>query len=241
MNFSYESDNKNSMLYWYPKIKDLPIPQPETAIYMFPEEFLSSGADGPSDKIIDEAANANPFGYPVFIRTDQASDKHNWKNAAFVESREKLKSCISETILFNICAGVMGLPFKSIVFRKYIPMMELFKAFHGDMPVNPEIRFFIKNGKIVCHHWYWIPEAICEGTDAEKLPQNWMDIIEKNKTISESEMQYLTKACEMVAEKFKDDGYWSIDFCKSKLGIWYLIDMALGQDSWHAEGCASGK
>lgn len=30
-------------------------------------------------------------------------------------------------------------------------------------------------------------------------------------------------------------GYWSVDFALSQDGIWYLIDMAVGERSWHPE------
>ena len=49
------------------------------------------------------------------------------------------------------------------------------------------------------------------------------------------EIELLTEHAKQVAEKFK--GFWSVDFCKAKDGRWILIDMAIGEDSWHPKDC----
>ncbi|GAH32927.1 unnamed protein product, partial [marine sediment metagenome] len=33
------------------------------------------------------------------------------------------------------------------------------------------------------------------------------------------------------------EGHWSIDLCQTKEGIWYMTDMALGEDSYHWGTC----
>jgi hypothetical protein len=115
-------------------------------------------------------------------------------------------------------------------------MKNLFLAFKG-MPINPEIRFFVKDGEVLCWHWYWIEEAIEKGTYKIKLPKNWKEIIEKEKEdlIKTNEIALLEGDAIIMASHFQ--GYWSIDFCKSKKGLWYLIDMAKGLASWHPEDC----
>lgn len=226
--------NRNSMLYWYPKIKNLKIPQPETVSYDLTVEemrdLVPSNCENLNyiqmEKLIERLG-----GYPVFLRTDLASNKHNWENAAFVKNKESLKKCVLNTIEFNLMA-IWDAPVLQLVFRKYIPMKNLFTAFHGDMPVNPEIRFFIRDGKILCYHWYWIEDAMIRPSDP-----NYKQIIAQEKEKTLSNISQIASQASQVAEVFRNDGYWSVDFCLSAEGTWYLIDMATGEKSWHQEGC----
>lgn len=217
------------MLYWYPKIKGLKIPQPKTEIFEIGEEladyhFMETKL---KERMPEIKEVAQKIGYPLFLRTDQASHKHNWKKAAFVESEEELESHIRDTLEFNYLADMMGLHPVALVFRQYIPMNNLFTAFYGDMPVNPEIRFFIKDGEVVCWHWYWIEDAI-----ENPSLKNWKELLqEEKKNLSDSWKSSVWQ----VADIFKNEGYWSVDFCKAKDGRWILIDMALGENSWHPE------
>lgn len=226
-----ENPDKNSMLYWYPMIRDLDIPQPKTAIYKIPKKelgrIMETNAENLDMKLIKKVAGR--IGYPLFLRTDQASGKHSWDRTCYVPDSKSLKSHIFEVISFNYGADICGLPFKALIFRKYIQMDTLFTAFWGNMPVNPEVRFFINNGNIACYHWYWIEDAI-------KNPSrdDWKELIAKAKETVE--IDKLKQEAQKVAGEFKE-GYWSVDFCRSKDQKWYLIDMATGEDSWHDESC----
>jgi len=221
--------DKDSMLFWYPKIKDLPIPQPKTEIILITWSF---GSDGNSIEIDDESfklikEKAKNFKFPLFVRTDHGSGKHDWKDTCFVEKPNQLKRHIKNLILWGLAADVIGLPCNAIVLREYIQMNNLFIAFWGKMPVNPEIRFFINDGEVLCWHWYWIEDAI-------RFPsvENWREILDKcRNSISEEEIETLNKYAKLVSEKL--EGYWSVDFCQAKDGTWYLIDCALGKNSWH--------
>lgn len=233
--------DENSMMIWYPLIKKLDIPQPKTEMYIFPEEDLNFLYDEKFKLNMERIKiEVNKIGYPLFVRTDLASGKHNWKKACYVEKEEDLKEHIIEIIEFNLLADLMGLPFKSLFFREFIPMDSRFNAFWGEMPVNPERRYFIKDGKIQCHHPYWIEEAIEEGTDKEKLPNNWKELCRELNTETKEEIKLLSKYTKIVTKIF-NKGYWSVDFCRAKDGRWILIDMAKGDRSWHKESCKYGR
>jgi hypothetical protein len=234
---------ENSMLYWYPKLKGTETRTPRTEmIELNNKERLIEVCDGNFevldwDKII---TSASKMGFPLFMRTDEFSGKHNWKNTCYVEKESDLKQNIRNLFEDSFCADIMGLPLRALVFRTYIPMQNLFNAFYGEMPVNPEIRFFVKDGEVVCWHWYWIDDAIEQGTPKNLLPSDWKQIIQKEKdTLLASEIEALNNQARRVAKNF--EGYWSIDFCKSKRGEWYLIDMASGYQSWHPEDCPTFK
>lgn len=223
------------MLYWYPKIKDLDIPQPKTEIMEIntDREKWVEFVDGKTIPFnLQELKKiCNKFGYPVFVRTDNASGKHNWKNTCFIDNENKLLPNLSGIIEFSLMADIMGLAIDAIVVREYIPMKTLFTAFWGDMPVNPEIRFFVNNGKILCWHWYWVEEAIENPSDNE-----WKIKLENaKKEVLNYELEQLKRYAETVAKCL--DGYWSIDFCKAEDGRWILIDLAEGLKSWHPENC----
>lgn len=222
------------MLYWWPKIKNLPIPQPRTEIYIIPKDVLSKLKEENMENLDMEEVKevARKIGYPLFLRTDMASGKHFWDRSCFVEKEEDLKSHIFEVICFNLCADVFGgLDFHALIFREYIPMDNLFTAFYGKMPVNPEIRFFIRDRETLCWHWYWCYDAI-----EEPSISNWKEVMDKTKKeMRLEEWDFLFKKTKMVAKVM--EGYWSIDFCRGKNGVWYLIDLAEAEKSWHEEGC----
>ncbi|GAG48218.1 unnamed protein product, partial [marine sediment metagenome] len=88
---------KDSMFYWYPKVKDLGIPMPRTILLTYEgmketkEAILYKNEDPPQHwKTYLEGikAAANDIGYPVFIRADETSNKHDWLNSCYVEKPE---------------------------------------------------------------------------------------------------------------------------------------------------------
>jgi len=228
--------DKNSLLYWYPKIKDLPIPQPRTEIYVIPEATLAKLMEENMENLdlVEVNKVAGRIGFPLFCRTDQASNKHFWDRASYIGKIDDMKSHIFEVISHNLCADILGLPFKALVFREYIPMASEYTAFYGSMPVSPERRYFIENGKVLCHHPYWVEEAIVNPSTP-----NWRDLSRRMNTETPEEIELLTKHAELVSSMF--EGFWSVDFCKAKDGRWILIDMALGEDSWHQIGCSHNR
>lgn len=238
-------DEKNSLTYWFPKIEKLGILVPKTVIVPLTEKELHILYE---EKVplsvvekIRKAAKDNEISYPFFLRTDLASGKHNWENSCFVQSPEKLPDNVLGVLIHNLLAGVFGLPFRVFVIREYIELDFRFRAFRG-MPVAAERRYFIKNGKVLCHHPYWAEDAIAEARiHKPPLPENWRQLLRELNTESEEEISILTGYARKIARVFK--GYWSVDFARARDGTWYLIDMAVGERSWHPLPCkyAGGK
>ncbi len=217
--------NKNAIEYWYPKIKGK-VPTPRTIIVPAERKWDETGnyIIVPKKHIEDIIKQADNFKFPIFLRGSDSSIKHDWKDTCFVERKEDLKKHISriatESEMLDVFGGV---PISSFAIREYIEMDSKFKFFWGDLPINPERRYFIYNHKIICYHPYWTIESI-------KDEQN-IKALDDMKAQSEEEKNLLNKyACE-IASIF--DGYWSIDFCRAKTGKWYCIDMAIGYRSWH--------
>jgi hypothetical protein len=222
---------ENSIAYWYPKIKDL-VPTPRTEI--FPIEAVWS-EDGNSLTIDDDyfepiLKKAEEMGFPIFVRANDGSDKHEWRDTCYVEKKEDLRRHIGNLLIWSMDNF---LPYNAIALREFIKMDTGFTAFYLGMPVNPERRYFVKDGKIVCHHPYWIEDAI-HGSK-EELPENWKEILKEMNMEEQGEIDLLTSYAEKIGKEMA--GYWSIDFCRTKEGKWLMIDCARGQDSWHQEGC----
>ena len=221
-----------SMLYWYPKIRDLEIPQPRTEIYKLTKQELEilNNEQFPDTLIESIEPIISKFSYPFFVRTDFASGKHGWRDTCFIENKEKLSRNIFEVVVENLIADLFGLPFEALIFREYIPLKAGFKAFYGNMPVAKERRYFIKDKQIQCHHPYWPKDAIRRPNN-----ENWEIILDEQNKETEKEIELLSEYCLLVAEKFK--GYWSVDFAYGQDEEWYLIDMAEGEHSFHWLEC----
>lgn len=221
-----------SMLYWYPRIRNLGIPQPKTRIYKLTKRELKIfyNEQFPSTLMKNIKPIISEFSYPLFVRTDFASGKHGWEDTCFVENEEKLSRNIFGVVVENLIADLFGLPFEALVFREYIPLDAGFKAFYGNMPVAKERRYFIKDNQIQCHHPYWPKDSI-RTPDKE----DWERIIEEQNKEAENEIKLLSNYCLMVSNVL--EGYWSIDFAYGQDKDWYLIDMALGDDSFHWLKC----
>ncbi|MBW2093252.1 MAG: ATP-grasp domain-containing protein [Deltaproteobacteria bacterium] len=230
------TEDKSSMLFWFPRIKDLPIPQPKTMIVdvreygrEWPHNWIYGMTHPPGCLVVKLRDACIRMGFPLFLRTDHLSAKHEWSDTCFVESDERLGRCV-----FNLVEASMmaDLPINAFAVREYIPMATLFTAFRGNMPVNPEIRFFVRDGKAECQHWYWAEDAI----HAPSAP-DWRERMALQQIACKrpDTTWQLRNYAEWVAAKF--EGYWSVDFCRAADGHWILIDLAEGKKSWHPADC----
>lgn len=231
------------MIYWFPKIVNLTdnIPLTKIVILKNQHDALMPVIDGDFSPLDDQweeiSTAAREIGYPLFMRTDEFSAKHQWKDTCYVEKEDDLKRHVYNLLEHSFMADIMGLPVRALVFRKYIPMKNLFKAFYGEMPANPEIRVFVKDGKILCRHWYWVEDAIEKGSPKDLLPKNWREILKKEmESIDLESIDYMIETSKLVG-KAMDGEFWSVDFCQGADDTWYLIDMAQGDRSWHPKDC----
>ena len=226
----------SSMLNWWPKIKGLDIPQPKTKIVGLSNEDRQSLWGLLDMKELPKALSseilevANSIGYPLFMRSDQGSGKHQWNHTCFVKDRMHLFGQLTRLVEWHETL-FPPMPFGAIIFREYIDMDSKFCAFEG-LPISPERRYFINNGDIVDSTSYWPEDSIRfykSTKEYEDLP--WRDLLEEMNKETPEEIELLTKYALEVARFFKD--YWSVDFCRSLNSKWYLIDMARGEVSWN--------
>jgi len=227
--------SKTSMLYWYPKIRGLQIALPKTQIVKVPYDKLVSIIDGkmlPDNYLHQIAKIASKIGYPLFLRTDMGSAKHYWNHTCFVSEPKLLFTHISSLIDTTLAQGMFGeLDPNALVFREYLHLESTFRAFDG-MPVAKERRYFINDGKVICHHPYWIKDAI-EADYHTNKPDNWRELLAELNIETDTEIKLLTSIANKVSKVCA--GYWSVDFAKGLNDFWYLIDMAEGEKSWHPD------
>lgn len=222
---------KTSLLYWWPKVKDLGIPVPKTVILEVDNETLSSILEAPWDPhlAVHVYEAAREIGFPLFVRTDLASGKHGWKRTCYVASEGMLLANVRGVVEENEMP-IIPLDYRALVFREMLKLFAPFTAFRGDLPIAKERRYFIRDGQVECHHPYWIEGAVAAGrAEAE----GWREILAGLNTEYPSEIEILTSYSQNVAAVI--EGYWSIDYAFAADGTWYLIDMAEGQKSWHPE------
>jgi len=232
----YVLENYTRMGYWWPLIKSVNVPKPVTKIIPLVKEavmaFIYPYEANPKEKealrkiLAVVRSEAKKFGFPLFIRTDLVSGKHDWENSCFVASENNLTRCIRGLAEANSLAEVIP---EAIILREYIPLESAFTAFFGNMPVSKERRYFVANGRVQCHHPYWPEDSIRFLPGNE--PNGWQEKLADLNRETEEEIALLSDYANRLASILID--YWSLDFAKGENGVWYFIDAARGELSWH--------
>jgi hypothetical protein len=244
-------EEESSLEYWYPLVKDfLPTPKTEIVPITFDYTVALLEHEQPPTEVHDRVKEAaNKIGYPVFIRTDQASSKHDYALSCIAHNDDELEVRAFKTIEHNECVGFGGLPYRSLVIREYLPLVSCFKAFN-QLPIAVERRYFVRDGRVECHHPYWCTEAVQQDMDRRQwaanitgmpadIPENWLQKLIHMNIEHHEEVAVLIDAAKTFGEHVP--GYWSVDFALVNGRGWMLIDAARGEISWHPEDCPFNK
>lgn len=226
-----------SMLYWWPLVKDLAVPMPETIIVPSSQEALYGLLDGkdlPAETWASLRAAAGKLGYPVFMRTDHSSAKHDYLETCYVRDPLALEMHVWRLIEANVMADFMGLPCEALVVRQFLSLAATFTAFNG-LPIAPERRYFVRDGQVACWHSYWPAEAIADGYHRQPLPRTWQAILRQANGSTPGEIALLTGYAATLGAVLP--GFWSVDFAMTAGGNWRFIDAAEGARSWHPADC----
>lgn len=245
--------NPNSALYWYPRLEaaaDLPVSIPETEFveYDFMESLpLASGEPAnelPWDEFVDAAEE---IGYPAFLRTDQKSVKHAGPGAYRAEEPDDIPTILA--VLTDFHAKSHRHP-SALMVREFVEINALFRAFDG-LPIGREFRVFATPDEVCCDHFYWPAEAIADGRgtpttmDREETLSDteWRDRLDDLSSIESDQRSVFHNASLRAVEslnepdRIPDDTAWSLDFAQDRDGDWWLIDVAIAEDSWHPDEC----
>lgn len=231
-----ETVKKNSMTYWYPKIKDL-VPTPRT--FMVPingydwMDVADGVLPGNKDSVVGEIKErACELGYPVFIRTDYLSAKHEWDRTCFVQNEDEIYQHLVRLIDESNCADQAV---NAFFVREFLPLEYEFKAFRG-MPIAKEFRLFCKDHRLMCVHPYWPSEALRFNPQMGTTRPDDLDLLLGR--LYHIHIWDFMKIVDMAlkATSWSEDA-WSVDVCKTTVGEWYVTDMALAGMSYHWAGC----
>ena len=228
--------NLNSLFFWWPHLRDERMPKTVGVVcdikHLFP---ALDGEDTPDAPWAAFEGAAKSVGFPVFVRTDQSSAKHDgpqsYRINSLLDLQRVIEAALTDNCLKNLEGSVCG-----FVFRQWIELDGRFTAFHGH-PIAPEVRIFVEaRGKetptIDESYFYWPEEAFeghCDDPEWRKIRQ----AMETETMVSSVLLPLQVRAIE--ATKRIGFGEWSIDFARDKNGDWWLIDMALASDSWRPE------
>jgi hypothetical protein len=228
-----EQDSAN-LAYWYPILRETGVAVPltqvvETEVRL--SELLDDGTPEGFDSFVETLGGvADVMGYPAFLRTGYGAGKYDWQRTCFIPSRAVIAEHVKALVEWSETADVFGLPYQTWAVREFIPITSRFRAFHGNLPIGLERRFFVENGEVVCEHPYW-PAALIEGHTESP---HWRAFLEDVNNLG-GHHTHLREQARRVSAAFK--GRWSVDFALSKSGTWYAIDMAPADRSFHWPGC----
>lgn len=234
--------NPNSATIWLPAIQKAGLRVPKTIMIPYNHSSVAcfiddgSGVEGDWDAVVSGVKKAaHAIGYPVFIRTDLASAKHNGIKAFRATSRDTVGQCLAETIIDNEMKFGFGPGPTHIMVRQWLDLHHTFTAYRG-MPVAREWRFFADSRTVFCAHPYWPEGAVENGMPSV---DDWRPKLQMLNELPQNYGQLCSIAMHAAAACGGDA--WSVDFAMDCDGEWWLIDMARMENSWHWPGCPNGE
>ena len=230
--------NRNSALLWFPKIESVGLPVPRTIFVPYSHHDCLSIFDGDwsaeFDRLVIAVREAcGKIGYPTFIRSDLTSAKHCGPSAYKIVSAGEVATPLSRTIEDNeMKLWMQPRGPLAIMVRQFLVLPAPFTAF-GGLPISREWRLFADAERVICWHPYWPAEALENYGD--RLPADWHEQL----ALMHREPGELPdlKAMAVQAARACGGGAWSVDFCQDDTGKFWLLDMAVAQDSYHWPGC----
>ena len=226
-----------SMCYWWPLVRNVDVPKPETVIVTLSEQTVKgvlshTSVDGLHRAIMQEAIHA-VCPAPYFLRTDQMACKHSWGETCFVpdSSQETFEqhacALIEETVNRDV---VFDYEVRALVFRQFMSLLHTFTAFNG-LPISREFRVFARGGTVESVHFYWPEEAVLEGRPSKRT---WRADLRTMAVLLDHERDAICEMAEKVSAALGPE-QWSIDFAYTEPGAWLFIDAARGELSWNPE------
>lgn len=238
-------DSRNSFEFWAVDLAGIPVPK--TRIFTPADSDLSLAEWSEEIRlgfkvcplwISDLIDVAEELGFPVFMRTDQASAKHKFLRTCFVASPDDLAKQLDNMLFEHL--GLLGMPApRHVVLREYLMPAAItvdgveyqpFRAFGkaSQLPIGAERRYFVRDGVVECHHPYWPEEAI-HGVDPKAT--DWRERLRHFNHESRAEVTLLSNYARRIGLRLK--GYWSFDFMLTEKKGWVFIDAGLGECSEH--------
>lgn len=257
--------DRNCLTHWFPKLVSANIPVPRTEIVDAGENwrhllgFFDDPEKHPGELVKAQtvmkplANNLRQAAWrigpaPYFLRTGQGSGKHRWKDCCDLRDLDAVERHVLSLVEWSEMVDMMGLLWRYWVVRERLPVKPIATLpRYGDMPLVREMRCFVEGGKILCHHPYWPRDSICDGLPSANkgLSFEYDDVfreLEADRLYAASIMDFnaeweAIKLAKAVAVAFAGDGAWSVDILETDGRGFIVTDMAVGERSYHWEGC----
>jgi len=238
--------NPNSARYWLSATRavadeydDLHVPETRVVEFDFMDALAFLDGQKPSEFPYGELDSAAcDLGWPVFIRTDLTSAKHDGLSAVQADDADDVVPVGSQ--LVSACAHKSMRPSAFLV-REWVDIEAWFTAFDG-LPIGVEFRAFATPDEHLCTHYYWPESSIQRASGPRHV---WTR--QREEAAASRRPPWLPAAARGAAFEADfqhgiDDPEraWSVDFARDERGRWWLIDMALAEDSWHPD-CEVGR
>ena len=229
-------NSKTRLSYWFPLVRDAGLRVPRTEMLFLTDKqaaALWDFYDGKVPDCLDEitkevrALGEKVGGPPFFLRTDFTSGKHGWDDTCCVVDPENLAHHIYGLFEYGELADIIGLPTDVFVVREMLDVSAAFTAFCG-MPIVKEFRFFVRDGAVEHVQPYWPSEAIEGHSPSVK---DWRSRLTVISILTTGDRRYLE--AQTIKANVAVPGFWSVDWLWAD--GWYLIDMALGDESYRWE------
>ena len=230
-------DPRISIEYWWPRLAELDVPTPETELV--PIEFTDEGPRWETDALV-EAVDSFESDH-AFLRSDRKA-ANVITEAAYVHSATP--EAVDNTAMRALLQmSDMDIPPSSFAIREWLDLDTHAQCYAR--PVAPEVRVFVDEGDVLCHHLRPTRDDLDRSVDD---PEAMLDDLRE---VVEADWETVRPYAERVAKEFDDSG-WSVDFVRTEAGDWYCTDMALyglyyydmprGESCWksvsyHESGC----
>lgn len=231
-------DNKTCLSYWFPLIEAAGIPVPKTRIIKMDRDehrtmfcHLIDCKAGPCPELAklvgqirDAAFDIVGASQPFFLRTGMTSNKHDWQRSCRVNDWKVLPDHIYNLIEFSECCDMLGLPSDVWVVREMLKTTPMFHAFHGQMPIIREFRYFVEDGRILHRQPYWPAHAVERHNPSRP---DWREVLEKASIEAPLKLDDLVLKVSAAVP-----GHWSVDLLETSDQGWFVTDMAEGSRSY---------
>jgi len=208
------------MAYWFPKLRDLDVPVPESQPLPL-ERQEDAMPEWDSELACEIVEN---LGGEAFVRSGYKSAQMELDKGSHIKSHEQkqVTRTIKELLVQHT---MMHMPIgESLWLREYLDLDWNHYARENQCP---EVRVFIRDGEIACYH----PRL--EGFDGyENNRETAENFIESAWPAELDDGLYRTHEgiqtyAQRVADEF--DGWWSVDFVMDTNGDLWCTDMALDE------------
>lgn len=205
-------DKRIALGNWYEKFRDINVPTPQTQ----PLPLDHSGEGVPEWDTELAAEIVENLGGEAFIRSDLKSASLALNEGSHIPNTneeaidETIAALLSQHLMMEIPLG------EQLYLREWLPLN--WNAYARET-CHPEVRAFIRDGEVVCHH------SRLEWRDAGDVPDSY--VADAEDLIKRDWNDEIRPLAERVAEKFEGEGWYSVDFVYTTNYRWYCTDMAL--------------